>query len=164
MPPNNYVEGLTKTLAKAFVHLIPGASSAKEIIDFHVEYLTATAFSQNPKAALDVLVADTVKLIRLLSPPADPGRTEAAVFDFIEILEESKITPTLLIDLDLDPQRITARLSDAPTLKKASDERKSVLLKVITHFAQRLIEISPRIPGIEVAYRQAILRRLKQSS
>jgi len=97
-------------LAKAFVQLIPGASSAKEIIDFHVEYLTATAFSQNPKAALDVLVEDTVKLIRLLSDPANPGRTEAAVLDFIAILEEAEITPRLLVDLDLDPPRLEVLL------------------------------------------------------
>lgn len=165
MPPKSYGQGLAQAMGKALIDLVPMAGAAKKILDFHVDYFGETWSAKRHEHALDILVADITALIQLLDETAAPGTANSAAADFISIVKDCKITPKLLVDLQLDPSHLRDQMLRvaAPALAKASSERERFVRQAIELFSERLIEISPLIPGIEIAYRQAVLACMRRN-
>jgi hypothetical protein len=147
----------------AVIGLLPGGSSAKELAKPLLGKLLSVS---DPAPGAKVLKERAQEIADYFIALEQAGHTNkgsgfSASFDFLTIIDKTEITPRLLIDLELDRDRLWEYLQDVGKheLTDASQGRRARVLDGLKQFADAVLEVAPDLPAVRLEFMRAMLRR-----
>jgi hypothetical protein len=157
---------LAKDLLSVLVDLFPLGSLGKSAIKIPlIHWLDET----NARAATQTIEKIAVSVAAELASFPDndnPGAARASSHDLILILRSSGLNASRMIELDLESDRVFHFLigSASETLRTASAQRRGFIEFGLKRLAQSLVAASPKLPGVELAFMQAMLKGRRASN
>lgn len=153
-----------KAVMLGLAALLPGGTAVKGLADPLLEQLLKEEKDSSIARAAAEKVQDLCKHFHAAEEAGvvNQGTGYAAAADFAEIVRKASITPRLLVDLQLDPQRLAAHLKTVgdEELREASQGRRGLVLNGIVSFADAVIEIAPQSSGVQLEFMRSVLRNI----
>lgn len=152
---------LAKELLDVFLDLFPMGSITKKVIKLPSIYLL-NRFDNDTKTIENIVLAIAKEISEMPDQP-NPGSASSASYDVVSILKESKLGPELLVQLNLDSDLVFLHLMATGTKirQNASGLRWNFIEIGLRKLAEAIVECSPELPGVPLAFMQALLNRSK---
>ncbi|MES2353640.1 MAG: hypothetical protein V4568_04400 [Pseudomonadota bacterium] len=154
-----------KALIEALIGLLPGGSEAKHFASPFLEKVLS-ANSSNATTIESVILQKSKNMIssfQLLEKAEGSwtGWGNAIADDLLSIVSRANITPQLLIELQLDPDRLCTYLQEvgAPELNELSGRRARVV-QGLRQIAEAALEIAPELSSVRLEFMRHVLKRL----
>ena len=154
--------GIAKVLAGQFLDSLELQSGVRKVLQIPIDKAFGRAESASSKKTVERLAREVAS--ELLAFPGaledNAGAARAAADTFLDALRISALSAAKLVELELDPARIERHiLSAAKTqLTGASAERRGHVERAVAELSKLLVANAASLPGIQVAFMQAMLR------
>jgi len=149
---------VAKKLVNVLLDLFPLPPLARKVVDIPVAYLFDRGGAHNRKTIS--FIANRIAT-ELAQYPDDenPGSAISASYNVIEILGSSGLDSRRLVALNLDKDKVFSFLLAAaqPHLSTASQLRQRFIHNGLKEIAEALVESAPELPGVPLAFMQAML-------
>lgn len=153
-----------KALFDATIGLVPGGNAAKGFAAPLFERMLATSDIASIEQASKKQAAEIRAYFMALQDSGliNPGSGHAAAADFAAIISKARITPRLLIDLDLDTEKLWQYLLDIgkEELAEASQGRLGRVRQALREYAAEILNVAAELPSVRLEFMRAMLRRL----
>jgi hypothetical protein len=155
--------GIAKVLAGQFLDSLQLHQGVRKALQVPVDQLFGRAERAGSRKTIERLAQGVAA--ELVSFPGaledNAGAARAAADTFLDALRLSALSATKLIELDLDPARIEQHILSAGSdhLRGASAERRGHVERAAAELAALLVANAPALPGVQVAFMQAMLRK-----
>jgi hypothetical protein len=151
---------LAKEVLSVLLELFPLGSVAKSAIKLPFGYLLDRSESKTKAKSIEGIACAIAAKLSVMPDHTNPGAARSAAYDVVHILKLGKVCPELLIELNLDPTLLLSHLmiSGEEVLRTASQQRKSFIELGLSKIADAVVECSPELPGVQLAFMQAMLR------
>jgi hypothetical protein len=159
---------LAKSLFRVVVGLLPGGAQSDPILSALIDKLLAV---RSPSAGqLDRAVTDAAREISKKmvaaeqSPEISKGSGHAAVIDLTGILERAEITPVLLVQFELDTDRLYIYLTEVArvNLDEASPGRRGMLEDALRQIAATVMALASDLSSVRLEFMKEVLRRTRR--
>jgi len=153
---------LAKQLADALLDLFPLAGLSKSLAKISLEHIFGNAERTASRKSVERLAAEVASQIESIPNERldNPGSARSAALDIVSILKKSALSPERLVSLNLDPTLIEKNLLSAAQeyIANASAERAGFVTTGLRLVAVAVANAAPELPGVAVAFMQAMLR------
>jgi len=162
MLASSIAAGVAKVLAAQLLEHVGVPSAARSVVQVPIDQLLSRAERKSAAVSLR-RVGESVAEELLIIPRSlqdNPGAAQAAAATFLEVLEAANLSATRLVELNLDPQLVRGHILAiaGPHVKGASAERRGHVERAISRFCEALMAEAPTLPGVQLAFMQAVLR------
>ena len=153
---------LAKVLARTLLESTGLPATARQLAQVPIDHLLSRSVRSASKKSIES-IAKEVAAELLAFPRAledNAGSARSAADTLLEVLASASITVVRLIELNLDPTSIERALLEAGEkhLNSASAERRGHVERAIAKLSALLVRNAPELPGVQVAFMQAMLR------
>ena len=159
--------GIAKVLAGQLLDGIQLNSGVRKIVQVPMDQLFGKVDRTLAKKTIEKLARSiSDELTAFPSTHEDnAGAARAAASTFIDVLQVSDLSASRMVALNLDPIAIEEYLTTkaGPALNTASAERSGHVLRAISHLSKLLVANAADLPGIQVAFMQAMLASRRNS-
>lgn len=151
---------LAKELFDVFLDLFPLGSLAKSTIKLPFNYLLERGDGETKVRSIENIASAIAAELSEMPDPSNPGAARSAAYDVVRILKESGLGPELLVHLNLDPDSVFSHLTatGSDVRRNASALRWGFIEIGLRKLADAIVERSPELPGVPLAFMQALLR------
>jgi hypothetical protein len=157
---------LIEAIVEAFCKLVPGLSPVTPFAKMLVKRLMSGFLT--PSDLIEQTVQRKARDIAARFIAAEEaghinrGSGHAAASDMVSILRRLTVTPQLLIDLELNSERLWKHMEEVatPFLNEASVGRAARVRAALFEISDAIAEVAVDIPAVRLAYMQEVLKRL----
>jgi len=150
---------IAKKLVNVLLDMFPLPPLARKVVDIPVAYLFDRGGAHGRKTISSIATRIATDLANH-PDHENPGSAIAASYNVIEILGSSGLDSRQLVALNLDKDRVYSFLLAAgqPHLSTASQLRQGFIRDGLKEIAEALVESAPELPGVPLAFMQAMLQ------
>lgn len=158
--------GIAKVLAGQFLDSLELHTGFRKILQVPLDKVFGRFDSAASKKTIELLAQEVASA--LVSFPGaleeNAGAARAAANTFLDALRASALSAPKLVELELDPSRIEQHILSAGEthLTSASAERRGHVERAVAELSSLLVANAPALPGVQVAFMQAMLRAKRQ--
>lgn len=151
---------LAKDVLAALLDLFRFGSLAKATVKLPLSYMLDRYDAKASTKSIESIASAIAAELSDLPDQDNPGSAQSAAHDAVDILQRSKLGPALLVELDLDPERVLSHLLScgANVVMRASAQRQGFITQGLARIARAVVECAPSLPGVQLAFMQALLK------
>lgn len=162
---NSIVKELATETALSLLRLTPaGAFIVERGTGTLREMIRAAGVSSKDADLIRDLASEVAKGVeaRVSQEQGNQGSAASAAIGVLDTIRKARITPQLLVSLNLDAGRLCSHLREKfppRDLGMASAARRQLYGQGVDEFSERLIGHALALPGVQLAIQQEILKR-----
>jgi hypothetical protein len=151
---------LVEDVLEVLLDLFPLGSVAKAASKVPLGYLLNRNDTTSQAKSIESIASAIADELSEFPDHGNPGSARSAAYDVLHILRISGLGPATLVELNLDSKRVLSHLllNGADVLEQASTQRQGFITRGLAKLADAVVECAPSLPGVQLAFMQALLR------